>query len=570
MRESHDEHAARVLWAVLGAVGDGGSYTDILYRLCRVLVDALPCDRATVYTLAPRAGVFLPRADHGTPAEVVEAFIRRGFAAETYPDVTRLAEGEVVVVSRDAPRDAQFARLLEDAKLHAMAVVPMLFAGDAEGVLSCGLHQAPGFSDEQIAVLQGIARHVAVLIRLARLEADAARRARRRTWLASWAAQVLAATDVDALAAQLAAASRDLFRASGAWLLLVEDGVLVSRRLQADGMGGIGARLTLDAPSASAEALRTGRVLIVNDYLESTWAGAWATESFQPASILAVPLADAEGPLGVLTVHDLGEPRRFGPTDAEDAQLLGAIATAALRKLLLVQALTRASAAKSDFLASVSHDLRTPLNIIVGYSQLLAEEALGPLVAEQADALQRVLRTAGEQLNLISDLLDLARIEQGKLSCSPRPLPVASLVPSLREMMEALLRGRPVQFEVDVAFDAVATADPERLRQILVNLLANAAKFTHEGCVRLVARQTAADVEIVVEDTGAGMEPDLASRVLEPFVAGKGSGAGSGLGLAIVAQLLRLQGGDIRIDSRPGEGTRVGLRLPAGVATRRA
>jgi signal transduction histidine kinase len=107
------------------------------------------------------------------------------------------------------------------------------------------------------------------------------------------------------------------------------------------------------------------------------------------------------------------------------------VATASLRKVLLVDALTLANRAKSDFLASVSHDLRTPLSIITGYAQLLQEETFGPLTPEQADTLGRILRTASDQLGLISDLLDLARIEQGKLAWTPQPMAVARLVPPL-------------------------------------------------------------------------------------------------------------------------------------------
>src|SRR5262249_39679862 len=189
----------------------------------------------------------------------------------------------------------------------------------------------------------------------------------------------------------------------------------------------------------------------------------------------------------------------------------------ALRKNMLLAQLMRASAAKSEFLASVSHDLRTPLNVIMGYVQLLAEETFGPVTAEQADALARALRVAQGQLGLINDLLDLARIEQGKFECRPRPVALAEIVPSLREMMDALLMGRAVGFEVDVAPATVAHTDPERLRQVLVNLLTNAAKFTQAGCIRLVGEMDG-DVGIAVQGTGCGMDPALLARAREPFV----------------------------------------------------
>lgn len=121
-----------------------------------------------------------------------------------------------------------------------------------------------------------------------------------------------------------------------------------------------------------------------------------------------------------------------------------------------------------------------------------------------------------------------------------------------------------------VAPDVVASADPERVRQVLVDLLANAAKFTPDGCIRLLASMDRGRVRIAVEDTGPGIDPALGDRLLEPFAHGATPGAGSGLGLAIVSRLLHVLDGELAIDSAPGRGTRVEVRLPgrrrAGVA----
>jgi signal transduction histidine kinase len=226
-------------------------------------------------------------------------------------------------------------------------------------------------------------------------------------------------------------------------------------------------------------------------------------------------------------------------------------------------ALAEALAHKSDFLASVSHDLRTPLNVVIGYAQLLAEETFGPLTADQADALGRILRTSTMQLTLINDLLDLARIEQGKIAYECRSVAVADLVPQLDDTMGALLHARPVRFETDVAADAVVWSDPDRLAQVLSNLLANAAKFTEAGKIRLTARRAGASVSILVTDSGPGMGADLRARALDPFVRGEADAPGWGLGLAIVDRLVRLLEGTIEIDSRLGVGTTVTIVLPA-------
>ncbi len=222
----------------------------------------------------------------------------------------------------------------------------------------------------------------------------------------------------------------------------------------------------------------------------------------------------------------------------------------------------RANRAKSEFLASVSHDLRTPLNVITGYTQLHAEGVFGATTAEQEDALRRVLRAATDQLALVQDLLDLARIEQGKLSYQLGPVPIVDLVQSLVDTMDTLLRDRPVTFTVDVAPDAVVIADPERLRQVLANLLVNASKFTDSGTIGLSAAREGGAVRIAVSDTGRGMSPELREHVLEPFVCGD-EGRGWGLGLAIVARLIDAFTGWLEIESAPGQGTTVTVLLPA-------
>jgi signal transduction histidine kinase len=558
-----DAHASRVLGAVLDAVGDASGYPDVLSRICGAVADALPCDRVTLYAWSPRARTYLPKADHGTPAEVVSRFIRRGFAARHAPGTESLLLGRVYVVSRETA-EGETASILDDAEMSAMAVAPLGYGGQTEGALSCGFNgTGAAFSPEQIEALQCVASHAALLVRNSRLESEAARLAARRTWLATWAAQVFAATDLLHVGQLLSEVSQQLFRATGAWLLLLEGDELVSRETGETDRGTELARIPLDAMAASSDALRTGRAIVVNDFMKSEYRSGEVARRYRPASALVAPLVDGAGAVGVLLVHDLKNPRRFLANDEEDARILATIATAALRKVVLVEALTHANRAKTDFLASVSHDLRTPLNIITGYAQLLQEGVFGPLAAEQEDTLARMLRTAGEQLALIDDLLDLARIEQGKLACTPQAMAVASVVPSLAQMMEALLRDRPVRFELDVPPDVVAHADPERVRQVLVNLLANAAKFTNEGCVRLVAAADPTGVRIAVEDTGPGIEPELRAHVLEPFVRGTTGRSGSGLGLAIVARLVDAMRGTIAIDSEPGRGTRVELRLPA-------
>ena len=554
-----------MLGAVLSAVRHAAGYPDVLTRICQGLTTSVPCDRATIYVWSRRRRAFLPAADHGTPAEVVGDFIRRGFSAGAFPGTEELRAGRAVLAVR-GKNTPELDEMLTVARLHALAVLPLAFQGEGEGALACGLHGAPAFRRAQVTLLESLAPHIAVIIQNARLEARASRLAERRARLAAWAAEVLAAGSFDEMAGRLCEASRTLFGATRAALMVVDGDHLAARRiagLPRDQGQVEGFRVPLAGASPLSDALTANRVLVMNQFRKSPYAETPLGKLSNSAAALVIPLVDAAGALGVLTLSDSEHSYRFGTSDEEDARLLGTIATVALRKGLLFAELQRASAAKSDFLASVSHDLRTPLNVIMGYAQLLAEETFGPIVPEQADTLGRILRTATDQLVLINDLLDLARIEQGKLACAVRPVELATLVPSLRETMEMLLRNRPVEFRVAVAADAIASTDAERLRQVLVNLLTNAARFTNEGCVSLAAVREGDAICVSVEDTGPGMDPSLGERALEPFVHGADGPTGSGLGLAIVARLLNLLGGRIAIDSAPGRGTSIRVRLPA-------
>ena len=314
------------------------------------------------------------------------------------------------------------------------------------------------------------------------------------------------------------------------------------------------------------EALANGQVIVVNDFRASRYAATPIPLPFRPQAALVVPLVDASGTLGLLTASELDEPRRFEASAAEEARLLGAVATVAIRRVLLLEDLRRAGRAKDEFLTSVSHELRTPLNVVLGYLQLLNERAFGPLNAEQVDTIERVEKGARSQLALVNDLLDLAEIERGSLQCTFEPVRIADLVGELADVVNALVAGRPIAFSADVPGELMVQSDRERLKQVMINLLGNAAKFTERGAIRLRAYAADDRVTIEVADTGAGMEAAFVARATEPFVRGDGQRTGSGLGLAIVARVLRALGGALAIDSRPMVGTTVCIMLPSAAA----
>ena len=228
-----------------------------------------------------------------------------------------------------------------------------------------------------------------------------------------------------------------------------------------------------------------------------------------------------------------------------------------------------ANRAKSQFLATMSHELRTPLNAIGGYVQLLELGIYGPVSDAQRDALERITRSQRHLLRLVNDVLNLARIEAGRVEYAVEDVSLAEVVGSVLPMVEPQAAAAGLTLECTAEPGLTARADREKTQQILINLLTNAVKFTPAGGrVTVEARGDAAAGQalVAVRDTGIGIPPDKLGAVFEPFVQVEVERArrreGTGLGLAISRDLARGMGGDLAAESTVGEGSTFTLALP--------
>ena len=228
--------------------------------------------------------------------------------------------------------------------------------------------------------------------------------------------------------------------------------------------------------------------------------------------------------------------------------------------------LADASQQKSRFLANVNHELRTPLSSIIGYARLLRRETEGQLSSLQSENLVDLLHNAERLLGLIDSLLDFAKIEAGKMEVQFEQVRIDDLVRNAVATMEPMLNQNCVRLVRDVPENLLPLyTDPEKLRQIILNLLGNAVKFTEQGEIRISACQANGDFRLAVADTGIGIDKSDVMTIFEEFARGElsnGNYRGTGLGLAIVKRLVDVLGGSIVVESEAGKGSTFTVILP--------
>src|SRR5205085_9268202 len=259
--------------------------------------------------------------------------------------------------------------------------------------------------------------------------------------------------------------------------------------------------------------------------------------------------------------------------DGRRLHLTAAVDVTAFRQLLERERFARqqaeeANRAKADFLTMMSHELRTPLNAIGGYAQLMAMGVRGPLTEEQLLDLQRIDKSQRHLLSLINDILNFAKIEAGHVAFDIAPVSVMTLLREVEPLLRPQLSAKSIEYsDVGASCDATVLADEEKARQILVNLLTNAIKFTPvRGRIDVSCAIAGEEVAITVRDSGIGIAKGKLQTIFEPFVQVARDYAspqeGTGLGLAISRDLARRMRGDLDVESELGYGAAFTLTLP--------
>jgi len=523
------------------------------------------------------------------PADA-EAIRRRSPIPLTREYMTGIAilDRRVVDISdaENAPSDlATGARNFLATGYRAITIVPMMLGDVAIGALSV-LRRRPGpLSGTQLALLKTFAEQAAIAIENVRLLNELRESLQQQT----------ATADV------LKVISRSTFDLQTVLDTLLESAARLSEADQGylgrpKGDGFFSAEATYGFSSALKDIVeRTpwkagresaiGRVLLERapiHVLDASTDPEYRMVEMQKIgayhSILGVPLLREGMPTGVLVLARRSV-RAFTDRQIELVTNFASQAVIAIENVRLFdeiqdknRQLQVASEHKSQFVASMSHELRTPLNAIIGLTDMLVSNAARFGTEKAQEPLQRVNRAGTHLLGLINQVLDLSKIEAGKLELNPQTVQLAPLINEVIGTAGQLAEQNKNRLVVDAQENlGVLTVDPMRLRQILLNLLSNACKFTKEGEVRLRARRVTNGrdwIELAVADTGIGMTPEQQAKLFEEFSQADATTAqkfgGTGLGLAITRKLARMMGGDVTVTSEPGKGSVFTVRLPGG------
>ena len=503
------------------------------------------------------------------------------FAADDRPDLWQPLASGAGLIQPSPGAMGEFYRLPWRVGRQAAGVVEVFRAAP-------GQYPAPLTVDDQRRC-EGIIQQAALAIQNAQsygqTQAALANQARLSAELRAVSDVSLAAAatlDADRLLGAAADLTRESFNLYHAHIYLYDDArrLLVLRA----GSGEIGRRMLregrqipVDARSIAARAAREREVVVVADTGESP--------DFLPHPLLpqtrsemALPMIVGERLLGVLDVQS-EQVDRFQPDDVLVHKILAAQLAVATQnasyfaeQLRTAEKLREVDRLKTDFLARMSHELRTPLNSIIGFADVLLMGLDGDLTERMIEDLQ-LIRSSGYHLrDIIGDILDMSKIEAGRLDLVFEPFDVERVAAELMATAAPLAEQKGLALRLDIAPDTgPLVADRTRIRQVLWNILGNAIKFTDRGEISVKVWRDNGEVRFQVRDTGIGIAEENLPRIFDPFnqvePGRRGSISGTGLGLSISKSLVELHGGHILVESQPGRGSSFSFSIPSRAAS---
>jgi GAF domain-containing protein len=485
-------------------------------------------------------------------------------------------------------RDPLAVAAVEIARIRTLLGVPMLKDGEVVGVIGVYRKEVRPFSDKQIELVTNFAHQAVIAIENARLlnelrqRTDDLSEALQQQTATSEVLQVISrsAFDLQPVFEAVAESSLRLCGADRAFIFRF-DGELL-RMVAAYNAPPEFKEWVAKHPirpgrhSGSARAALERRTIHIPDVRADPEYTYGAKDAEAIRTVLGVPILKGDDLLGVMMIYHLQGVRPF--TDKQIALVetfadQAAIAIDNVRLFHEIQdksrQLAEASQHKSQFLANMSHELRTPLNAIIGVSEMLREDA--EALKQDTEPLDRVLGAGRHLLALINDILDLSKIEAGRMELNLETFPLASVIKDVSKTIEPMATKSGNRLVIDCPADlGTIHADQTRFRQSLLNLASNANKFTERGIITIAAREgqdSGRDwVTLAVTDTGIGMTPEQMGKLFQEFSQASSATAskygGTGLGLAISRRFCQMMGGDITVESEPDRGSTFTIRVP--------
>jgi len=488
--------------------------------------------------------------------------------------------GQPVLVN-DVLSDPRYITVPELSATRAELAVPIEVKGRVVGVLDVQSDRPNAFTQSDVLLMTSLASQAGVALENARLFAETEAEARRRA-LISEVLQVAATTlePRDLLSRAAAAISRQLEMPT--FIMEWEPEAETLRLVTVQDPTGKDispprpdVRMNRQQAAPMVEAVFRTDVTILRDIPQMA-AGRMVHVARQWGLMDAAfaPMVIRGQPLGLLA---LGRPSGHPSIDEGEVEFLRIIAanlSVAWENARLYQEavetaerLKEVDRLKSQFLANMSHELRTPLNSIIGFSRVILKGIDGPITEQQRQDLEAIFNSGQHLLGLINDILDISKIEAGKMELVFEPTDLQEIIRGVMSTAIALVKDKPIELQQSVPADLpTVIADGRRVRQVLLNLVSNAAKFTDQGFIRVEAKVEGDDVVISVSDSGIGIPPEKLPHIFEAFTQVDASPSrkygGTGLGLTISKSFIELHGGRIWVESELGKGSTFTFTLP--------
>ena len=480
---------------------------------------------------------------------------------------------------RNSDLDPASKKTLLNSGLESVCWIPMRSAGQLMGFINVSADRPVEFPKDDIRIIEAAANGIAVALERQNFVLEAERRALELQTAAELARDTTGELTLDILLPRFINLLCERFDFQFASIYLMDNAnEYISIRESTSGVLKQTPRLAVGSNSLVGQAAAQGHHLMVNNILESPFEF-HKTILPETRSELCIPMKLGERIVGVLDIQST----RFGAFTANDITVMQvladqiAIAMENARSYELSQVaikeMEEVDRLKSQFLANMSHELRTPLNSIIGFSRVILKGIDGEINDIQKQDLNAIYNSGQHLLYLINDILDLSKIEAGKMQLSFTDLDISEIVNSVMSTAVGLVKDKPIKLETNIEEDLpVVTADATRVRQVLLNFVSNSAKFTEEGYIRVSAFQTTSpdgipELMVEVDDSGIGIAEEDQIKLFQAFSQVDDSPTratgGTGLGLSISRSFIELHGGRIGISrSEEGKGSTFFFTLP--------